>query len=393
VEDGVWQNKGHQAVTYLTINGRVVIDRVVYWQSGRGTRIPADAFLGISSSRYSPGVRELSCREAMGGSFRQAAEDLARVGQLEISAEMVRRIVEEEGRRVLQSQKDRELIPGWTAEDCRERPEDPSCVITGTDGVKVPMITEAEKQKRRAHRRQGGKVSSSRRQRGRKRQGSDQAYKEFKLVAFYDPSHQHQYVVGTSGDHRVLGRVMRREAGRLRLDLAEISYSVTDGADWIYRQYQIQLPMLLANVLDYYHLREHLILAARMVFGEGSPEGRTWRRSMSGCVIEKGPVELLGRIRELRQSLRSLVKRRALDALTHYIASRLAMLNYQEFLAQGYEIGSGPTESFCKTLTSRLKGSGMRWDKPNAEAIMALAAVRQSRLWKDYWKLQQATAA
>lgn len=254
-------------MTYLTINGRVVIDRVVYWQSGRGTRIPTDAFLGISSSRYSPGVRELSCREAMGGSFRQAAEDLARVGQLEISAEMVRRIVEEEGRRVLQSQKDRELIPGWTAEDCRERPEDPSCVITGADGVKVPMITEAEKQKRRAHRRQGGKVSSSRRKRGRKRQGSDQAYKEFKLVAFYDPSHQHQYVVGTSGDHRVLGRLMRREAGRLKLDLAEISYSVTDGG--------LDLSAISNPVTDAPGERSGLLSSSR-AFDPGRPD-RLWR--------------------------------------------------------------------------------------------------------------------
>jgi len=40
-----------------------------------------------------------------------------------------------------------------------------------------------------------------------------------------------------------------------------------------------------------------------------------------------------------------------------------------------------------------LKGSGMRWDKPNAEAMMALAAVRQSHLWQAYWNLQKASAA
>lgn len=380
-------------MTYLTINGRVDIKRVVYWRKDRGPWVPADALLGIGSSRYSPGVRELTCREAMSGSFQQAAEDLKRVGQVAISAERVRWIVEEEGRRVLRVQKDRQLPPGWTAADCREKPDSPSCVITGADGVKVPLITESEKQKRRANKKQGRKTSSSKRRRGRKRKGSDQAYKEFKLVAFYDPSHARHYVVGTSGDHRVLGGLMRREAGRLRLDQANVSYSVSDGAEWIRKQYQSQLPMLSANVLDYYHLREHLILAARSVFGEGSPEGCTWRKAMSGCVLEKGPVELLGRIRELRQSLRPPSKRQALAQLENYIAPRTEMLNYPAFRAKGYEIGSGPTESFCKTLTSRLKGSGMRWDKPNAEAMMALAAVRQSRLWQAYWNLQKASAA
>ncbi len=67
------------------------------------------------------------------------------------------------------------------------------------------------------------------------------------------------------------------------------------------------------------------------------------------------------------------------------------MLQYPQFRAAGYEIGSGPTEAFCKTLTSRLKGQGMRWDKPNAEAVMALAAVRSSDLWRSYWDKQRQT--
>jgi hypothetical protein len=371
----------------------VDIERVVYWRKAYGPLAPTDTFLGIASSRYSPGVRELACREAMSSSFQQATEDLERVGQVVVSVEMVRRIVEDEGRRVIVVQKDRRLDPGWTAADCREQPDSPSCVITGADGVKVPLITEAEKQTRRVRRVQGRKAGSAKRRRGRKRKGSDQAYKEFKLVAFYDPSHDHKYAVGTSGDHRVLGRRMRREAGRLGLDQAQVSYSVSDGAEWIRKQYQSQLPMLSANVLDYYHLREHVILAAKRVFGEASPDAGRWRKAMCGCVLENGPVELLGRIRELRQSLRSASKRQALTALETYIAPRVAMLDYPAFRAKGYEIGSGPTESFCKTLTSRLKGSGMRWDKPNAEAIMALAAIRQSNLWDTYWVLQKASAA
>jgi hypothetical protein len=191
----------------------------------------------------------------------------------------------------------------------------------------------------------------------------------------------------------VLGRWMRREAGRLRLDRADVAYSVSDGAEWIRNQYRVHLPMLAANVLDYYHLRDHLIRTAQAVFGEDSPAGRAWRKRMSGCVIEKGPVELLGELRDLRGTLRSLTKRQALTELENYIAPRIEMLEYPEFLKKGYEIGSGPTESFCKILTARLKDSGMRWDKPNAEAVMALAAVRQSHLWETYWRLQKASAA
>lgn len=366
---------------------------MIYWRKDHGPLAPTDALLGIASSRYSPGVREMTCREALSSSFAQAAEDLFRVGQIDISAEMVRRIVEDEGRRVLDVQKDRKLDPGWTATNDQKDTTLPHCVITGADGVKVPMITEAEKQKRRENKRKGRKTSSSKHRRGRKRKGSDQAYKEFKILAFYDKSHEHQYAVGTSGDHRVLGRLMRREAGRLRLDHAQTSYSVSDGADWIRRQYQSQLPMLSANVLDYYHLREHVILAAKRVYGEESPDAEKWRKEMCACVLKEGPVQMLIEINKLRHSLRSPVKRQALTQLEKYVSPRLEMLNYPEFQARGYDIGSGPTESFCKTLTRRIKGSGMRWDKPNAEGMMALAAVRQSNLWQSYWKLQKASAA
>ena len=51
-----------------------------------------------------------------------------------------------------------------------------------------------------------------------------------------------------------------------------------------------------------------------------------------------------------------------------------------------------PTESLCGTLTDRLKGPGMRWDKSNAEAMMALACVCHSGLWDTYWKSQRAAA-
>jgi hypothetical protein len=61
------------------------------------------------------------------------------------------------------------------------------------------------------------------------------------------------------------------------------------------------------------------------------------------------------------------------------------MINYPEFIAKGWQIGSGPTESRCKTSTSRLKGRGRRWDAANAEAAAALTTVRDSHQWNLYW--------
>ena len=174
---------------------------------------------------------------------------------------------------------------------------------------------------------------------------------------------------------------------------AEIAYSVSYGADWIIRQYRDKLPMLKVNILDYYHLRDHVIKAGQTVFGSDSPQAQSWLERITGIILEHGSVEVLERIASLRKSLRSCGKRKALEDLIGYIARRLDMLDYPKFRQANYEIGSGPTEAFCKTLTSRLKGPGMRWDKVHAEAMMALALVRSSGIWQSYWDAQRRSVA
>lgn len=385
-----WHNKGKRPASFLTINGRVTIIRTVFWNRQRGSVNPIDQWLGLGSTRYSPGVRELCCRESSSSSFRRASEDLARVGQLSISHESLRGIVEAEGQHALQQQRSGALGPAWNAEDCASGPDGQSCIITGADGVKVPLVTEAEKAKRRRLRKRCRKGQPPR---PRIRKGSDQRYKEFKILTFYDPSHEHQYAVGTSGNHQVLGRLMRREGRKIGVGRADLAYSVSDGADWIYHQYQTQLPILKANVLDYYHVRDHIIKASGVLFGEGSADAQTWRETICGSLLEQGAVETLASLVNQRKTLRAKGKRKALAGLIGYIGKRVAMLDYPLFIEREYEIGSGPTEAFCKTLTSRLKGPGMRWDKHNAESIMALASVRSSHLWQAYWNAQRKATA
>ncbi|NIA06996.1 MAG: hypothetical protein GWP14_05040 [Actinobacteria bacterium] len=61
-----------------------------------------------------------------------------------------------------------------------------------------------------------------------------------------------------------------------------------------------------------------------------------------------------------------------------YVVKRVNITDYPSYRKAGYDCGSGPTESFCGTLTTRLKGRGMRWDRDNAEAIMALGSLYYS---------------
>ena len=78
-------------------------------------------------------------------------------------------------------------------------------------------------------------------------------------------------------------------------------------------------------------------------------------------------------------------KHEALASLREYVAKRAHMTDNPSFRQAGYDCSSGPTDSFCGALTARPKGWGMRWDKDNAEAVMALGSLYYSDLWENYW--------
>lgn len=392
----VKRHKGRQKRSVLTANGRVVLRRIRWHSPAEGSTTPIDAALDVAEASVSLAVRELACRLNQNASnFEKAAANLARTAQVRLSGETLRRLVEAEGKAVLAAAGT--LAVGWTAADCRVRDTTTTTAATarpaltrvylGCDGVLVPMVTAAEKSARRKA------VRQKRRLRGRKarplppaRAGADQSYKEFKIVTYYDHDQTHRHVTVTRGDHRVAGRLMRRDAARIALTTADEKVALADGAVWIGNQLRGQNLPLDAVGLDFYHLAEHVHKARRAVFGE-SDEGKAWAGAVLHTVKHDGYTPFWGSLTQWRTALRGR-RRAAADALLHYVANRSETIRYPEFLTKGWQIGSGPTEAMCKTTTARLKGSGMRWDGGHAEAIMALAALEQSGRWTAYWKSQ-----
>jgi len=61
----------------------------------------------------------------------------------------VRHLFQQEGQKVRQAQRSDTFGPTFTAEQCRVRGEDATCLITGADGFHVPLITDREQRKRR----------------------------------------------------------------------------------------------------------------------------------------------------------------------------------------------------------------------------------------------------
>jgi hypothetical protein len=359
------------------------------WYSlGEGTTTPLDSFLETIDSTISLGVREMACRlNGDGKNFDKAATNLARTAQVQLSGETLRGLVEAEGKQVLRAQQSGQLPVDFSAADCRVEPKGTATrIYLGSDGVMVPMVTEGEKKTRRQT------IKQKRQRRGKKarplprrKRGADQHYKEFKIVALYDETQEHRLVSGTRGDCEAAGRLMRREASRIGFDRADEKLGNVDGSPWIRNQTQRQSLPLDALGLDFFHLAENVQKARREIYGEDNEAGTQWATQILHSFKHNGYETTWQQLLEWRVQVRRGC-RAAADRLLNYVSERQDMINYPEFISKGWQIGSGPTEATCKTLTARLKGSGMRWDADNAEAIMALEALTQSGQWDEYWR-------
>jgi hypothetical protein len=336
-------------------------------------------------------ARELCCLVGVSNSFRKAAEKLKKLGQIGISAERLREVVEIEGRRMLEARRKAVLKPDWESSDCTVS-QGKTQVLVGADGVMVPVITAAEKAKRRAGRKRVRRRGKSRR-RCPGHRGADQGWKELKLGQLYSADNEHTYAFATVGDHQEFGRQLRREASKVKLSEADQKYSVTDGAEWIRRQMRMRLPMLDDMIVDFYHVAERVGQVSAVCWGLQTSESATWTDKVLHMAKHEGPLAVLKEVAATKGLSRAPAKRQALSSLEQYVSNRMEMMQYPRFLASGYAIGSGPTEAKCKTVPSRLKGSGMRWNLPNVDAMAALACVEQSGLLECYWTQQRQAVA
>jgi hypothetical protein len=333
--------------------------------------------------------------------FDQTAENLARSAQIKMSGEQLRKIVLAEGRRVLATQEAAAIPTSFTAADCPAdptQPDGPTRVYHGLDGVMVPVIGEHEKSVRRE------KVAAKRTAQGKsledlppRREGCDEAFKEFKTAVFYDETGEHWHEVLRYCRRFEAGDIVRHEARRLQFSSADERVANVDGADWIREQLQADAEGLPLDGLglDFYHLSENVHKCRREVFGADDAAGKTWAADLLHTFKHEGYEVAWERLLHWRVTLSdsSSSKKTSADWLLNYVQERQTMIVYPAFLERGWQIGSGPTESRCKTSTSRLTGRGRRWDPKNAEAVAAHTTLRDSQQWNTYWAIPERKAA
>ena len=174
--------------------------------------------------------------------------------------------------------------------------------------------------------------------------------------------------------------MQRRDPGNVKTRVA-----LTDGE----RALQIRVDRMLGVtlILDLLHVLEKLWKAAYVFHAEGSLEAELWvlDRTLRILFGEVGQV-----VKGLRQNVtkRALLgaKRKSLLGVADYLYRNRARMRYDEYLAQGWPIASGPVEGACKNLIKdRRERSGMRRTEKMAEAIVQLRAIYLSGDFDRYW--------
>jgi hypothetical protein len=180
----------------------------------------------------------------------------------------------------------------------------------------------------------------------------------------------------TLGNSRAFGRRMQALSHWEGADRCGRIAVVADGSPWIWQEVGKYFP-LKTQILDYYHVTQHLWAVANARFGEQSQEAKLWMGQQKERLLAN---EIGSVITEVTQwSPRKEANRKMRKNLLAYLETHRGRMSYRTFAGEGWHIGSGVIEAGCKSVVKqRMGGAGMRWSSAGAEAMLHLCAAWRS---------------
>jgi hypothetical protein len=359
---------------------------------------PLDKRLGIVESFYTPKCAKIVCllpallvREDMEAVLRE-------VSGITVGAATMHRLPQTVMARYERS---RETIERTV----RERDEVPANAVFiqgGLDGVMVPQEGQ--------HCRPRGRNSSDEPEPARwesKYPGAtppgpaardahtDRAWHEASVatLAYFDIEGRHLhtvYVGRMPEEHKAtLGEMLNAEmqlALEKRPDLTPILASDGAPGQWnILADIRAQMPdgprERATELIDFFHVAEHLQDAADAIDGKGTAESKVrragWCELLKG--YDDGAERVLQALRHQRRIATKESTREEVDAVLGYIANNQHRMAFHTAIQRKMPIATGPTEAAAKSLVGvRMKRSGARFSQHGGQTILTLLASHKS---------------
>jgi len=333
-------NESRRAKTVVTVVGTVRLKRRYYRCLACGKRrFPADEWLGWRGD-FSHQVQGLVTWQCSSLPYREALEGLEKMAGLELSLLAAENMVARWGKEEL------------TCAPYQERVEQE--LVIEIDGTKAHL---------------------------------EDGWREIKVAACFsydrdDPQRPPEAVSYTADweSAEQFRETLWQEALARGVTTARSVAVIGDGAPWVWEMASHLFPYA-EQILDWYHLTEHLWTAGKIVHGDGTPE--------TEALVEQWKTEVWeGRSEGVEEHLRELVAAGTDDAsntlrkCADYLRTHQARLRYHLFRQQGWPLASGVVEGACKHVVGqRFKRQSTRWTKAGARAVLHLRLDRLNGRW------------
>jgi len=371
---------GYRDKNLDTVLGPIVVRRAYYHCTvcQRGI-VPRDDELGVTGASLSPGLRRIVARAAAAEPFATAADLLAELAGIRLSAKRIERSAETDGAAVAQR------IAAETPAIARgtlavlpapaDREETPDKLYIAIDGTGVPMVPAATT----------GRAGKS---------GDGRAHtREVKLATLFtqtttdeqgrpmrDPGSTSYLASFAPADQ--FATLVHAEARRRGADHIRQLVVLGDGAPWIWKLTTAIAPEA-TPIVDLYHAREHLHDLAAALTGVLGDQHSDWLTARLAN-LDAGDIETLV-AETTRLALTGDLARDTEKALA-YFKTNAHRMRYAYFRDHGMFVGSGTVEAGCKAVVGqRLKLSGMRWNIPGATGILTLRCQHASGRFEQIW--------
>lgn len=353
---------------------------------------PTDAEMGIEH-KQTPGCREVVSLTGNLEPFAEAAERLlTKLTGLNLSASTVQRVTEAVGNDVAVRRAAGETLGPVTPWEWHRDARGQRVAYVGLDATAVPQQgPHGEKAEGRMP--WVGSVFNPVPMHERDCAPQMDAKCSAKSVA-HRPSRPRvwptRYVCGVMSLEEI-GRQLRGECVAVGVANADVVIGLTDGGNGLetclVETVLSGLAREIVLILDFFHATEHVRDFAKVWLPDETAR-RDQVERWCHTLKHQGGTTLLAELESLNVAGRSAEVIEAHRQLGNYVRNNQHRMNYPEYLARGWEIGSGEIESACKGVVNRrLKGPGMRWHLPGTTSLCQLRALYKSEalLWQNYW--------
>jgi hypothetical protein len=360
----------------LSLLGPLSYTRAYYYcrRCGRGC-CPFDDDAGLTDRRLTPGLeRAASLAGIAAGSFREAADEvLWELAGLRLSESTVERTTEDAGGRLRQAWAEGATFGPPRPWDWYRDADGCTCAYVGSDATGV-----------RQQGPNGGPAEGRMINVGVVYNPAP----EYAAPAERRPQLQARYVAGLY-PYDDLGALMRRQGAQVGMDRADRWIALCDGANGLDDMLDRNFPRVEAVILDFYHPAEYLGRLAKALHPQDEAQAEAVAGAWCRLLKEEGGAVVMAVLQEWDWPPRQPALRAQLEQVLEYFGNRVHRMEYPEYQARGWHIGSGPVEAACKLVVGqRLKGTGMRWGTDGADSVSHLRALFRSEpgQWEAFWK-------